>query len=97
MSNNKDYKEVKEETISDNPTRPTSKTTSLRKKNKPTLAAENSSNIQTKVAREKKVVVLSPSPAKSPQNDELLSARVKEAGQSFKDKIRSLGKKKPKL
>jgi hypothetical protein len=49
------------------------------------------------VAREKKVVVLSPSPAKSPQNDELLSARVKEAGQSFKDKIRSLGKKKPKL
>ena len=62
----------------------------------PTLPAETSVDT-AKPTSEKKVVVLSPSPAKSPQNDELLSARVKEAGQSFKDKIRSLGKKKPKL
>jgi hypothetical protein len=96
MSNNKDYKEVKEEITSDNPTRPTSNTTSLRKKDKPTLPAETSSNIRTK-APKKKVVVVSPSPAKRPHNDESLSARIKEAGQSFKDKITSLGKKKPEL
>jgi len=102
MSNNKDYKEDKEETLtaetsSDTPSRPTSETTtSLTKEDKPTLPAETSSNILTK-ARKKKVVVVSPSPAKPPQNDESLSARFKEAGQSFKDKITSLGKKNPKL
>ena len=102
MSNNKDYKKVKEETLpaetsSDTPSRPTSETTtSLTKEDKPTLPAETSSNILTK-ARKKKVVVVSPSPAKRPQDDESLSARVKEVGQSFKDRITSLGKKKPKL
>jgi hypothetical protein len=101
MSNNKDYKEDKEETLPaettlDTPSRPTSETTtSLTKKDKPTLASETSSSVQTK-PRKKKVVVVSPSPAKSPQNNESLTARIKEVGQSFKDRITSLGKNKPK-
>jgi hypothetical protein len=98
MSNNKDYEKDKEETLpaettSDTPGRPTSETTtSLTKEDKHTLPAKTSSNILTK-APKKKVVVVSPSPAKRPHNDESLSARIKEAGQSFKDKITSLGKK----
>ena len=62
-----------------------------------TLPAETSSNIRTKAAHKKKVIVVSPSPAKRPQDDESVSARVKKAGQSFKDKVTSLGKKIPKL
>jgi hypothetical protein len=98
MSNNKDYKEVKEETLpaettSDTPSRPTSETTtSSTKEDKHTLPAKTSSNILTKTPK-KKIVVVSPSPAKRPHNDESLSARIKEAGQSFKDEITSLGKK----
>jgi hypothetical protein len=61
------------------------------------LPAETPSNIRTKAAHKKKVVVISPSPAKKPHDDESLSARVKKAGQSFKDKVTSLGKKRPKL
>jgi hypothetical protein len=103
MSNNKDYERDKEETLpaettSDDPSRPTGNTTtSLTKEDEPTLPAETSSNIRTKAAHKKKVIVVSPSPAKRPQDDESVSARVKKAGQSFKDKVTSLGKKIPKL
>jgi hypothetical protein len=97
MSNNKDYEKDKEETLpaettSDAPGRPTSETTTSSTEDKHTLPAKTSSNIMTK-APKKKVVVVSPSPAKRPHNDESLSARIKEAGQSFKDEITSLGKK----
>jgi len=91
MSNNKDYERDKEETLpaettSDDPSRPTGNTTtSLTKEDEPTLPAETSSNIRTKAAHKKKVIVVS------------VSARVKKAGQSFKDKVTSLGKKIPKL
>jgi hypothetical protein len=103
MSNNKDYKEDKEETLpaettSDDSSRPTGKTTtSLTKEDEPTLPAKTPSNIRTKAAHKKNVVVVSPSPAKKPPDDESLSARVKKVGRSFKDKVKSLGKKKPKL
>jgi hypothetical protein len=66
MSNNKDYERNKEEmlpaeTTSDDPSRPTGKTTtSLRKEDKPTLPAKTPSNIRTKAAHKKKVVVVSP-------------------------------------
>jgi hypothetical protein len=102
MSNNKDYERDKEETLlakrtSDDPSTPTGKTmTSLTKEDEPTLPAVIPSNIRTKVAHKKKVIVVSPSPAKKPHDDESLSTRVKEAGQSFKDKVTSLGKKKTK-
>jgi hypothetical protein len=86
------------ETSSDDPSTPTGKTTtSLTKEDEPSLPAESPSNIRTKAAHKKKVVVVSPSPAKRSQDDESFSARVKKAGLSFKDKVTSLGKKKPKL
>jgi hypothetical protein len=102
MSNNKDYKEDKEETLpaettSDDSSRPIGKTTtSLTKEDEPTLPAETPSNIPTKAAHKKKVIVVSPSPAKKPGDDESLSARVKKVGRSFKDKVKSLSKKRPK-
>jgi hypothetical protein len=67
------------------------------KEDEPTLPAKTPSNIRTKAAHKKNVVVVSPSPAKKPRDDESLSARVKKVGRSFKDKVKSLGKKKPKL
>jgi hypothetical protein len=103
MSNNKDYGRDRDETLpakrtSDDPSTPTGKTTtSLTKEDEPTLPAVTPSNIRTKAAHKKKVIVVSPSPAKKPHDDESLSTRVNEAGQSFKDKVTSLGKKRPKL
>jgi hypothetical protein len=83
---------------SDDPSTPTGKTTtSLTKEDEPSLPAETPSNIRTKAAHKKKVIVVSPSPAKRPQDDESVSARVKKVGESFKDKVTSLGKKRPKL
>jgi len=101
MSNNKDYERDKEEALpaqtSDDPSRPTGKTTTLTKEDESTLPAVTPSNIRTKAAHKKKVVVVTPSPAKKPRDDESLSARVKKVGRSFKDKVKSLGKKRPKL
>jgi hypothetical protein len=62
-----------------------------------TLPAETPSNIRTKAAHKKNVVVVSPSPSKKPRDDESLSARVKKVGRSFKDKVKSLSKKRPML
>jgi septal ring-binding cell division protein DamX len=53
------------ETSSDDPSTPTGKTTtSLTKEDEVSLPAETPSNIRTKAAHKKKVVVVSPSPAK---------------------------------
>jgi hypothetical protein len=60
MSNNKDYERDKEETLpaettSDDPSRPTGKTTtSLRTEDEPTLPAETPLNIKTKAAHKKR-------------------------------------------
>jgi hypothetical protein len=103
MNNNKDHERNKEETLpaettSDDSSRPVGKTTtSLTKEDEPTLPAKTPSNIQTKAAHKKKVIVVSPSPAKKPRDDESLSTRLKEAGRSFKDKVKSLSKKRPML
>jgi hypothetical protein len=56
------------------------------KEDGPTLPAETASNIRTKAAHKKKVVVVSPSPAKKPHDDESLSARVKKVGDHSKIK-----------